>query len=230
MASVKFAAPVSGLRGKLGGIVFSANSSSNYCKPWARGAVRHTALTSVQRRTLGTHAIAWRSLSAANAATWNVYAADVTNELTNSLGVAYYASGFNWFVGINQNRINLGLAQLDTAPATGVPAAPTVVLASCSASPNAALGLTWGAGEFTTLYGRVYVSLSPPGNNAVPPISRYTYYALIPLGGAPGFIIGGYLDYITGPVLADSVVFVRTNAITSAGRMGPGAYDSIIAV
>ncbi len=126
MAIVTFAAPVSGLRGKVGGNVFSANKSGPYLKAWGRGSNPRTDIQTNHRGDLILFSQAWQNLTAAERTTWDVYAALPAQDKTNSLGETFSASGFNWFVAINLNRRRVGQGQLNTAPLAGTPATPIV--------------------------------------------------------------------------------------------------------
>jgi hypothetical protein len=56
---------------------------------------------------------------------WAVYAAGAAQAKTNSLGETYYASGFNWYVEINDARTRAGLAITASVPVNPAPAAPS---------------------------------------------------------------------------------------------------------
>lgn len=69
----------------------------------------------VVRSRFGNLAQVWRTLSAAQRTAWNTQAVGIT--LVDALGQQYNPSGQQLFVGINQNRVMLGLAQVTTPPA-----------------------------------------------------------------------------------------------------------------
>jgi len=116
MAILTFQAPVAGLRGKVGGLIYSANKSGPYIKPWGRGSNPRSLLQTAHRATLVRFSQAWRDLTSGERAGWDTYAALPAQDKTNTLGEVYSASGFNWFVEININRADGGQVQLDTAP------------------------------------------------------------------------------------------------------------------
>lgn len=126
MAIVKFGPTVVGARGTVAGTIFSANKAGPFVRGWSRGANPATSLQSGQRGSLGTLAASWRDLTAVQKDDWDDYADDAPQELTNSLGETYFASGFNWYV-----RINLHLEAADEAirvdaPTLTRPAAPLI--------------------------------------------------------------------------------------------------------
>lgn len=126
MAIISLASPVSGIRGKVGGNVFSANKAGPYLKAWSRGSNPRSFLQGTHRSTLIGFSTAWITLSAAEKLAWDVYADLPAQELTNSLGETYKVSGFNWYIGINLNRASFGDAFTKIAPVAGTPATPTV--------------------------------------------------------------------------------------------------------
>jgi len=126
MAIITLAAPVSGIRGKVGGVVYSANRSGPYVKAWSRGSNPNTLLQTAHRANLSGLAISWRALSGAQQTAWDVYAALPAQDLTNSLGETYSISGFNWYIRINLNRLSASDASTAIAPVLTVPVTPII--------------------------------------------------------------------------------------------------------
>lgn len=126
MAILAFQAPVSGLRGKVGGQVYSANKSGPYLKAWAKGSNPRTERQTAHRGILVVFSQAWRDITASQRSDWDDYAALSAQDKINSLGETFSASGFNWFVQINIARDQAGQAQLDDAPTLAVPS--TVII------------------------------------------------------------------------------------------------------
>ena len=125
---VKFGVSVVGARGTAGGITFSANKAGPYAKLWSRGSNPSTSTQSAQRGVFGEFASGWAALSSAQRADWDDYADDPAQELFNSLGVSYYASGFNWYVSVNSNLREAGAAARTAAPTLTRPLAPIIQL------------------------------------------------------------------------------------------------------
>ena len=127
MAIIKLAGFLSGIRGTVAGEVYSANSSGPYVRAWSRPPRQRSSLQSFQRALYSIWPAVWRdTLSAANRAAWNVYAAAAPQELTNSLGETYYANGYNWFVRLSTHLMRLSRSPIVTPPAAGTPATPTL--------------------------------------------------------------------------------------------------------
>jgi len=140
MGIVTFSAPVSGLRGKVGGVIYSANKSGPYLKTWGKGSNPATILQTTQRNALVQMSQAWATTSAAQKAAWATYAALPAQQLTNSLGEAYYVSGFAWFVTMNMARRQNGQTVALAAPVLATPAAS--VLTNVRAFETASAGTT----------------------------------------------------------------------------------------
>lgn len=137
MAIITLGAPVSGIRGKVGGNVYSANKSGPYLKAWGRGSNPRSTPQTEHRNKLVKFAQAWQNLTAGQQAGWVTYAALPAQDKTNSLGETYSASGFNWFVEINLNLDSAGAVQRNIAPVLAVPAAPI--------TDSAAINITGGS-------------------------------------------------------------------------------------
>jgi len=126
MAILRLGELVAGIRGTIGGTIYSANKSGPYARRWSKGSNPMTIGQTVQRARMTSHATYWQALSQAQRDAWDDYAADPAQELTNSLGEAYYATGYNWFVRINNHRFSTAEARITTAPDQARPAIPTI--------------------------------------------------------------------------------------------------------
>lgn len=140
MGIVTFAAPVSGLRGKVGGNIFSANKSGPYLKIWGKGTNPRTLKQTTQRGKLTIFAQSWAGLTTGEKTGWDTYAALPAQDKTNSLGETFSISGFAWYVAINLNLMEAGAAQRTAAPTIGTPATPVVT--NLRAFETAAAGTT----------------------------------------------------------------------------------------
>ncbi len=125
MAKLAFAAPVSGLRGKVGGVIYSANKAGPYLKPWGRSSNPQAVAQVAQRNALATLAKDWSSITPAQRTAWDTYAALPAQDFTDSLGATYSASGFNWYIKINCQLLSVGDVATPTAPVLVRPTAPT---------------------------------------------------------------------------------------------------------
>lgn len=126
MAILRFGLVVTGIRGSIGGTTYSANKSGAYAKAWAPAINPRTPFQSNERRVLSWVASEWRNLTGAQRTGWNTWAALLAQVQTNSLGVSYYLSGFQWFVKVNIRLELMGRAWLVAAPVLGYPAQPNI--------------------------------------------------------------------------------------------------------
>jgi hypothetical protein len=163
MATVQLALPVTGIRGKLSGIVFSANKSGPYAMALSHGANPRTIAQMEQRASLAVMGSLWRTLTPAEQADWDTFALTPPEDDYNSLGDLYLLSGFGWFSRICLRRRRTGQADDLIAPVSTPTAAPTtfsmVLLESTGADADATFSYT--NGEFVTEYAILQLSLAP---------------------------------------------------------------------
>jgi superoxide dismutase len=68
----------------------------------------------------------WRGLTQIQRDAWDIWAAAPAQEKFNSLGQSYFASGFNWYVAINDRLLNISRGARVNPPVIARPAAPTL--------------------------------------------------------------------------------------------------------
>jgi len=147
MAKILLGPTVIGIRGTVAGVTFSANAGGPYARGWHTPPNPRRAAQLAQRTKLGNWAVAWRSLTAVQKATWTVYAAAAAQTLTDSLGQPYFASGFNWYITTNTNLAIIAGAAAVTAPVAARPAAPVVTAFVWSASSTSQPRWTMAVGD-----------------------------------------------------------------------------------
>jgi hypothetical protein len=116
MAKVKFAAPVSGLRGSIGGVVFSANRSSNFVKSRTMPSSKQSQALSDTHVAFAALPELWRALTSGQRDDWATWAADPVQEKTNSLGEAYYCTGYQWFMALNNRLLGFYESPIEDPP------------------------------------------------------------------------------------------------------------------
>jgi len=126
MARIKLASPIGGIRGTVGGVTYSANATSLYAKLWRGPRPSGTRLASKTRCLFGSNGGPWRALSQAKRDAWDTWAALPAQELTDSLGQAYYASGWNWFVTLSSRLAWIERDIVEDPPSVARPAAPSI--------------------------------------------------------------------------------------------------------
>ena len=128
MAIVVFGPLVTGIRGTVTGTIFSANKAGPFARGWNRGPNQRTSGQTAQRRRTSGMAKTWRALTQVQRDAWDTWAALPAQAKVNSLGQTYYASGFNWYIAINDRLLYVGRGSRAAPPVIGIPAAPTLSL------------------------------------------------------------------------------------------------------
>jgi len=219
---VKFKSPIiSQGSGKIGGAVYSHNSSGNYIRNWRSPVNSNTAQQQAIRNYLSQLATAWAStLTAAQRLAWEVVGQNMT--WINPLGESIKLSGRNWFIKVNTQRLQAGLAVITAAftvfdLATFTLPVPTVVAAGSSVSMAFTNTDSW-AGE---VGGAMLVWASRP-QNATINFFAGPYRFAGKISGAvspptsPSVIT---LPFVIGPV--GSKIFFRVAVVRADGRPSP---------
>lgn len=151
MAIIKVGAPLSGIRGTLGGITYSQNGTSTYAKQWSKGPNPRTPKQSLQRTLLARMPELWQALSNAQRTAWGTFAALPAQDLINPLGETYSASGYNWFTKTNIRLLRVDRATISATPTQARPAPPTIDafrVTPAGTDNNVAVGGTPSASTF----------------------------------------------------------------------------------
>jgi len=120
MAIVKFGGGVSGIRGALGGNIFSVNSNGAYVRTWAAPPNPRTIAQFFRRYPFQSWPGMWAELSPEQRDDWNTYGK--AHPLTNPLLETYHANGWQWFVGCNSHLAAWSGSPVSDAPVNPPPA------------------------------------------------------------------------------------------------------------
>lgn len=163
MATIELGPLVTGIRGTISGTLYSANKSGPYARAWSKGPNPRTARQTTQRAILSGHGTEWAALAQADRDDWDTYAALPAQELFNSLGVSYYASGWNWYCRINNHLASTGSARRDTFPTNARPAMPTTNSFTCQTPiiGDWNVYLTVPVNQFTGYQAIIYLAFGP---------------------------------------------------------------------
>lgn len=226
MAKIQFGVIVTGARGHIGGIVFSANKAGPYAKVRTTPSNPRALNQQNQRATLSSMGAAWRDLSDSQRDDWDAYAADAAQELIDSMGEPYYASGFNWFVSINVNLTNIGRATRDDAPTTGTPATPTLSGATITDTSPDTGTITYPTNQWSGF--DMIVDLCIAGSVgrmvAVDNKFRNVLRKQAPVGAASEQLTG--ITDAFGQIIEDQRFFIRAYRQSSQGRRSAPAVTS----
>jgi hypothetical protein len=217
MSIVKFGPLITGARGTIAGTIFTANKSGPYARGWNRGPNPRSTAQSEQRGRTSGMAKAWRGLTQAQRDLWDVWAAAPAQEKFNSLGESYFASGFNWFVAINDRLLNMGRATRTTPPGLARPAAPPILAVLFFETPNPLPStVTYVGGTFAGFDMVLFAALS----NSIGVITKTQGWRLVhqtqaPGGAAEPFQVG--LEANFGTVSLTQRGFIRIARQTTDG-------------
>ncbi len=174
MAIIKLGTIVTGIRGTLGGIVFSANASGPYAKRWRMPIIGRAPKQLEQRNLLSAMPTTWRALTQTQRDAWDTWAALPGQELTNSLGDPYYISGFLWYTKINVWGVTIGFSLLSNPPTMTKPTAPTILTADVQNTPLTAK-VTYAAGTFGATDSIVIFAAPWPHTSALVPPNTFRF-------------------------------------------------------
>lgn len=222
MARIKLGTLVTGVRGTIGGLVFSANKSGCYAKVWAKGSNPKSIAQASQRGIFADYSAQWRDLTPSEQAAWDTFAALPAQEKTDSLGEAYFCSGFNWFVAINTRLELVGRSSSTTPPSGTRPTAPTINSADVYSTGAGTSQITYPAAEFGPTYDLVlFVRLTPsPGRRAVA-----ANLALVAAEQTPSpspFQFQTELEAVFGDVIADYTATLHVHRQSTEGLRSAG--------
>lgn len=184
MAIVQFGEIVTGIRGTIGGITFSAGPSGPIAKTYSKPARTITPPQSLQRARLSLQVATWRTIGDSAQAAWAVWAADAAQARTNSLGETYYLSGFQQYCAVNSRLALVDEAARTLPPTTTVPTAPTISggVAALDAG-TIDLELLWVSGTFPSGYAGIFeVAITPGAGRLTAPKTLYIMTAKVDPG------------------------------------------------
>jgi len=122
VAIIKLGALVAGIRGTVGGVIYTAGKSGPYARAWAKGANSRRQGQQLTRGRFSALGTVWQGLTASQRSGWDTLAAADPEPTYNSLGELEVLSGWQYFLRVNARRLKLGLSIQDDA-ATGAGAA-----------------------------------------------------------------------------------------------------------
>lgn len=217
MARILPGPTIAGISGKLGGVIFSRNASSSYCRAYARPSNPRTSYQSLQRALVGNAPTIWRGMTSSLRSDWATYAADAAQALTDPFGETYYASGYNWFLRINAHRVSAAQAPSTAVPTIATPATPTISTFSPTTEATGTSEITYPSAEFSGYYCAVFVARNPSTGFDVR-TSRWTLLAAYTSPGATSTDIQSDLETRFPNVQVGERYTVQVHRQTTEGR------------
>lgn len=228
--NIEFSAILDGARGRLGGLVFSANATGPYLKTFTMPKRKTTVLQSARRGVFGQQGQAWRDLTQSQRDDWNTYAADAAQAKTNSLGQTYYANGFNWFVALNANLGYTGGSTVATAPTGSTPTTPTLTSLTITAPGTSSNSLSLNVGSFGS--NDCVISLTNTRSEAaqVPVAKSFKFQTFTANASISDPISLGDIQDLFGTVFTGQLWFADVYAQNADGRRSAPARVTSVAV
>jgi hypothetical protein len=161
MAIVKIQAPLAGIRGKYGGMIFSANKSCDYCKQWGAPTAKTSPAQTLTRSRMATLAHAYSNLTSGQLTDWIALSEDPPELDYNSLNEQYWPSAFAWHQRINLRRLQAGQAYEANCPTNVAVDPPTTfsLTAYTFLYPDGVDKFTYTNGDFAT--GKAVLHIAP---------------------------------------------------------------------
>lgn len=171
MAIISYGPTIAGIRGTLGGAIYSANLNGPYVRAYSKPGNRRTPARQTQRQVYEQLPEHWNSLTAGQRAGWDTDAAAAGNARTNSLGETYFLSGWQWFSEINAVLLAGGDSLSTTAPGTYSSTPMTLTALNLFATGAGTSNVTFPA-QFSGAWRAVwFVDLASAGAR-IPALSR----------------------------------------------------------
>lgn len=219
MALLLPGAPLGGLSGKVGAMVFSRNRYGAYARSRVTPVNRNTPLQVSRRAGLSAAAIAWKLCTDAQREAWNNYATNTP--VVNRVGIPVVLTGQAMFVRTNSMRRLADLSILSDAPVVpGLASLGVVTSPGNVESGSDRVILTLSGGSWNSAGGVIFAFASRPLANTVNFFKGPFQLSLV------NDNTGGSLTSIEVPLATSSAevgtkFFVRVVAIDADGRMSP---------
>lgn len=141
MAKIKLTAFLADIRGKVSGTVFSKNRGGAYARTKVSPINAQTTRQSAVRSQLTSFAQSFRSLTAAQIASWNNAVSNFTN--TDVFGDVKTPSGINLYTKLNMNLAQVSVSPISDPPLpSAVPSVDSLALTANGTSPALSLAFT----------------------------------------------------------------------------------------
>lgn len=202
MARVVFGPIVTAVRGKVGGVVFSAGHSGPYLKSFMPPVRTKSEASTTRRTTFSGPGAAWAAMALSDRADWRTWAADAAQEKTDPLGNPYYASGWAWFVALWQQAYSTGQTPQLTAPTLTRPIGPALSALAWTSSPGSEITATFAAGLAEDLYLVLRTSITSKSNALLPGNVAWRIVAAGPGTGVSTSLVFSGLEAVFGTVSA----------------------------
>ena len=222
MATIEFNYQIQGIRGRIGGTVFSANKNGPYIKQLAIPTNPKTESQTESRNNWSDLVKSFRPLPSYSKQAWNDLAAQDPEPSFNPWGRQIPHSGISYFIKCNRRRFLLGLEPL-TDPPAGIHATRPVPSAGFTTSLNSVSqqSLTIAFIVYplhTDLLFRLDTILTNNPSRE-PPSRNYTFTLALPLTTGSANIFEQLTEKY-GPLSPGLTIWIRTAYLCPYGLQG----------
>jgi len=172
MAIIKCGGGVVGIRGQLGGNIFSSGTNGPYVRTWANIPNPCTQNQFFRRFPFQAWPGVWAAISAGQRADWNAYGK--AHPKTNPLLETYHLNGYQWFVSCNQRLTAWSGTEVHDAPVNPPPT--TVTCTAVDYAPDgliADIDIQHVADAFADNFRVIHAYVIPWGTNTSWPSAYY---------------------------------------------------------
>jgi hypothetical protein len=207
---IKFGSLVADGRGKIGGHVMSKNRHGSYLRTKVTPVNPRSAYQITVRNRLGTLAIGWRGLTAAQRIQWNAAVSQFAK--TDIFGDLRNPTGFNLYQKLNNNLAQVGVAAISVPP---LPAAvPSWTTFTPTQAPAGATSIAYAVTPVPAGFNVVIRATAPlsPGKSFVKSELRVIAF-LAAAAASPYVATAAYATKFGGPGLLGQKVFFEARYI-----------------
>lgn len=213
MASVKFSALVSEMRGKLNGSVFSKNRSGNYLRNKVTPVNPQSTDQQAVRSLLSAVSQSWRQLTQAQRDAW--INASANFPYTDIYGDSKILSGQAFYNKLNLNLLKIGAATIQTPPSSSdLPSLSGISLTVTKSTGTSAVVVTadWVASD-EPANAQILVSATPPVGAGIGFVkNKFRDIAILAIGAGPAVISTAYAAKF-GTVSVGQKVFILLQVV-----------------
>lgn len=213
MATIKFGAIVTDMRGKLGGHVFQKGNQSRVMKTGTLPKGRKTSIVQVRNNQLAQLRSDWNDLTVTNKQAWQLAAPNYT--FKSKFGDQQAYNGYQFFLFLNMNLAKIGVASLTTP--NGID--PTVGRSQINTATFVAATQTFGSsGTLGSPINKFIFYVQRKGTAA----QKVDAKKFIATQADPAFAAGNFARYqafraVIGFIAAGDIVYVGVQDVNDYG-------------
>jgi hypothetical protein len=230
MASIKFSALVSEMRGKLNGSVFSKNRSGNYLRNKVTPVNPQSTDQQAVRSLLSSVSQSWRQLTQAQRDAW--INASANFPYTDIYGDSKILSGQAFYNKLNLNLLKISAAMITNPPSSSdLPSLSGVALTVTKSTGTSAVTVTadWTASD-EPANAEVLISATPPVGAGISFVkNKFRDISVQAIGAGPANISAAYTGKF-GTVEVGQKVFILLQVVDNETGLVSQPYQAYVIV